>query len=257
MGCCRFVFAFLLILPLISSYYTSVYAETSDAGVPGSFLNFGTGARSLAMGGAFVARADDVSAVYWNPAGLSLLPRKEATFFFANLWEDTRYVFLAYGHPTERLGTFGIGIIGLNSEGFERRDTVYDEPSEFSVDQNAFFLSYGRRLLSSLSTGVNFKFCSKNIMGYKDSAPGADLGILYQIPFIENLNAGINIQNIFPPRLKVKTTEEEFAMNLKAGLGYRLFSLIRHWEDSLNVGLDVDRRNTGRQVYAQGLNIGI
>ena len=32
------------------------------------------GARPLAMGGAFVAVADDVNATYWNPAGLSQIP---------------------------------------------------------------------------------------------------------------------------------------------------------------------------------------
>lgn len=238
---CRFIFACLLILPLISSFYTSVYAEADDAGIPGSFLNFGAGARSLAMGGAFVARADDVSTIYWNPAGLSQLPRKEATFFFANLWEDTSYVFSAYAHPTERLGTFGIGLIGLNSEGFERRDTVYDDPTEFKVDQNAFLLSYGRTLWRSLAMGANIKFCSKNIMGYKDSAAGVDVGLLYQIPFVQNLSLGINIQNAFSPSLKVKSTEERFAISVKTGLGYRLFSLIKHWEDSLNLELDVDK----------------
>ena len=47
----------------------------ADAGAPGSFLNFGTGARSQAMGSAFTALCDDASAIYWNPAGLSRLPR--------------------------------------------------------------------------------------------------------------------------------------------------------------------------------------
>ena len=35
------------------------------------FLRIGVGARSAALGGAFVAAADDPTAFYWNPAGLS------------------------------------------------------------------------------------------------------------------------------------------------------------------------------------------
>lgn len=35
-----------------------------------AFLGVGEGARAAAMGGAFVAAADDASAAYWNPAGL-------------------------------------------------------------------------------------------------------------------------------------------------------------------------------------------
>jgi hypothetical protein len=40
-------------------------------------LSLGSGARALGMGGAFLARADDATAVSWNPAGLSYLGRPE------------------------------------------------------------------------------------------------------------------------------------------------------------------------------------
>jgi long-subunit fatty acid transport protein len=40
-------------------------------------LDAGSGARALGMGGAFIARPDDASAVTWNPAGLSYLRRPE------------------------------------------------------------------------------------------------------------------------------------------------------------------------------------
>ena len=40
----------------------------------------GLGARAMGMGGAFVAQADDSSAVYWNPAGLTQLYRPEIHF---------------------------------------------------------------------------------------------------------------------------------------------------------------------------------
>ena len=43
----------------------------SGAWNAGNFLRFGVGARPLAMGNSFVAIADDATAVYWNPAGLS------------------------------------------------------------------------------------------------------------------------------------------------------------------------------------------
>ena len=41
----------------------------------GSFLELGVGARAMGMGGAFVSIADDGSAFYWNPAGVSQLIR--------------------------------------------------------------------------------------------------------------------------------------------------------------------------------------
>lgn len=42
-----------------------------------AFLRLGFGARATALGDAFTARADDASATYWNPAGMSLLPSRE------------------------------------------------------------------------------------------------------------------------------------------------------------------------------------
>ena len=35
------------------------------------FLKIGIGARALGMGGAYSAVSNDVTALYWNPAGLS------------------------------------------------------------------------------------------------------------------------------------------------------------------------------------------
>ena len=46
-------------------------AQTSVAKYAGEFIALGVGGRALAMGGAFVAVANDVTAGYWNPAGLA------------------------------------------------------------------------------------------------------------------------------------------------------------------------------------------
>ena len=48
------------------------------AKLAGEFLATGFGAKALGMGGAFVSIADDASAVYWNPAGLYMLDRRQA-----------------------------------------------------------------------------------------------------------------------------------------------------------------------------------
>ena len=58
--------AAIVILSVIS-FNTRIQAlETADGGLPGYFMNEGTGARALGMGRAFTAVADDASAIYWN-----------------------------------------------------------------------------------------------------------------------------------------------------------------------------------------------
>ena len=45
----------------------NLYAEN----YAGEFMALGGGARAMAMGGAFVSIANDATAPYWNPAGIS------------------------------------------------------------------------------------------------------------------------------------------------------------------------------------------
>jgi long-subunit fatty acid transport protein len=64
-------------------------AAQEDAGFAGFQFNRSLpGARSLAMGGAFVALADDATAAYANPAGLTLLERPEVSAE-ARRWRTT------------------------------------------------------------------------------------------------------------------------------------------------------------------------
>lgn len=59
-----------------------VYAQSAGSGRGTPLKNFPVfpvGARPIGMGGAFIALADDVSATYWNPAGLAYLPSPELT----------------------------------------------------------------------------------------------------------------------------------------------------------------------------------
>jgi hypothetical protein len=49
---------------------TLIAGETKVAKYAGEFLSIGIGGRALGMGSAAVALASDVTAGYWNPAGL-------------------------------------------------------------------------------------------------------------------------------------------------------------------------------------------
>ena len=62
----------LLILLLFLTSFAS--AQQLEPAPTFRLMNAGYGAAALAMGGAFVAVANDMSAIYWNPAGLAQLP---------------------------------------------------------------------------------------------------------------------------------------------------------------------------------------
>lgn len=67
----------LLLLTSIGFAQNNFETNVSKRGtVAAPFLTISQGARATAMGSAFVAIADDPSAVYWNPAGIARLDQK-------------------------------------------------------------------------------------------------------------------------------------------------------------------------------------
>lgn len=61
-------------------------------GTTGSeFLLFDQGARGIALGGAYTAVTDDANSLYWNPAGLSRVPRFSAALMYSRYVADVVY----------------------------------------------------------------------------------------------------------------------------------------------------------------------
>src|SRR5206468_2831478 len=79
----------LLTLAVLAASASPGRAQTGTAGNPGEWLTQYTSARTLGLGGAFVASADDAMGVLWNPAGLSRMDQNQLRFETARLYEDT------------------------------------------------------------------------------------------------------------------------------------------------------------------------
>ena len=79
------------------------YAGTASA----NFLKLGVGCRYLAMGETGTAAADDVNALYWNPANLSLVKQGSLTLMQNAYADSVSYQVAAYAHPTASWGTWG------------------------------------------------------------------------------------------------------------------------------------------------------
>ncbi|HVO32500.1 MAG TPA: UPF0164 family protein, partial [Elusimicrobiota bacterium] len=118
---------FLFVLTILSVGLPAPLQATSTGGQPDEFLSYGAGARSLAMGAAFVGVADDASATYWNPAGLSQITRKEISLMQATLFADTTYDFYSLVFPSKKGGSaWGLSLTQLANSGFERVNAAVD-----------------------------------------------------------------------------------------------------------------------------------
>jgi hypothetical protein len=74
-----------------------------------NFLEIGYGCRGNAMGDAVVSVVNDLSAVYWNPAGLALMRQSGVQFVYQPWIADINTSFAAVGLVFPHLGTFAVG----------------------------------------------------------------------------------------------------------------------------------------------------
>ncbi len=179
----------LLCLLLVAGIQTVFSQKYSN-----EFLAIGVGARAHGMSGAQTAFVNDISAAYWNPAGLSEI---EAPFqvgamhaeWFAGVGQ---YDYLSFGESLNRdhksylafsLIRLGIDNIPYTINLVNTDGTInYENVTEFSAADYALFGSYGRKLKNpAFSVGGSVKVV-RRVIGSIGSAWGfgADLGAQYR-----------------------------------------------------------------------------
>jgi len=206
------------------------------AGGPGTtgaqFLKIGLGARPVAMGSVYTGIADDVNAIYWNPAGLAQISGKELTTQHIAWFQDINYEYIGYAHNLGNLGTAGIMVNYLYIDDLEKRTYDTDTPDGyFKASDLAVSLAGGRKLNEKLSLGANLKYIRQQIDIEKAEGFAFDLGGLYNVN--DKLKIGLAIQNL-GTEIKFVSEGDPLPLNIKLGAGYKLLN------DQLTLGLDVN-----------------
>jgi hypothetical protein len=152
-------------------------AATAGAQESASVLKLGVGGRALGLGGAYTAIADDVSAVSWNPAGLSNLSKRELGAMHGELPAGARYDFFGFAQPL-RYGTLGFGALHLAQGSVTGRDDAGRLTGDYSASDTALSLSYGARI-RGVGLGVTAKHVRTSVADRSQSAVGFDAGASY------------------------------------------------------------------------------
>lgn len=197
----------------------ATFAFASEGGLAGAFLDYGAGPRSLAMGRAFGAVADDAQAGYFNPAGLFQLNAQEVILAHSQLY-GARMEYIAYALPTRGLGTFGLVLINYGAEGIESRTPENNRYQNYIFAENAYLASYAYNPWSFLGFGANLKLVTKNLAEYADVSVGADVGALLLWP--RPLSFALSVQNLIQPSLQLANIADIYPRGLRAGSAVRL-----------------------------------
>lgn len=196
-------------------------AESGDAGTESPFM-LGTEARALGLARAYTAIADDASAVYWNPASLAHLQRKEITSLYIPLYDSTDYAFLAFAYPLSRQETLAAGLMALSVRDIPRRDEYNTDLGHLYDLQLQFYLSYARQIWKHWYAGANVKLYQHTLDNYNATGVGLDAGLYYRADdWLTGLTFGLNAANALPPRLTLVSVAESYPLNVRLGAAYQ------------------------------------
>ncbi|MFK2820711.1 PorV/PorQ family protein [Flavobacteriaceae sp. LMIT009] len=178
----------LTILLLLISI--SIFAQTTRK-YSNEFMNIGVDAAALGMSNAVVSTVNDVTAGYWNPAGLVQLEDSQVALmhssYFANI---ANYNYVGFAKPLDDRSAVGLSLIRFGVDDIldttqlidEQGNVNYDNINLFSAADYGLVFSYARKLpIEGLNYGVNAKVIRRVIGDFASSwGFGLDLGIQFE-----------------------------------------------------------------------------
>jgi len=185
----------VLLLPL-QAEGAQIFEKVGTLG--GQSLKIGVGARAAAMGDAYVALADDATAVYWNPAGIARLSGQSITLNHTAwpaeiLFDQAAYVFHVKWIP----GMIGVNVRALTMSRDKVRTTYLPDGTgeTFDAGEWAYGLSYARSLTDKFSAGLSVNYIQTGLDDVTGKSTTFDFGTLYDVGIL-GAKIGMSIQNI-------------------------------------------------------------
>jgi hypothetical protein len=166
----------------------------------GQFLKIDVGARAAAMGGAFVAVADDATALYWNAAGIARIEpdKSELSLNHANWPGDLSFDQVGYVFHMKKIpGAIGIHALALSMQPMEITTAYQPDGTqeEFDAGDMAFGLTYARSFTDKFSAGVTGTFIHEGLAELSAQSMSFDVGTLYDVG-VAGMKIGMAISNI-------------------------------------------------------------
>lgn len=212
------------ILCIIIIIITISFLQAANEG--GLILTFPVGARASAMGEAYSSVACDVSALYYNPAGLGRIKNIAANYNFMGYIFEQKYHNIAGAYRFKNIGVFGIGFSILGDEGFKLTDEAGE--TDTIVDSSSWYINTGYcyELNKNIFIGANLQYVKESYyIGNEDitsSGLGIGVGTLTEGLLIKDLTLSLVVKNIGFKNNYENGTESNLPVEMVVGGKYEI-----------------------------------
>ncbi len=271
----RFLSFSLVFILLTMSVISGGQAAISRAKYAGEFMAIGIGGRALGLGSAYTALANDVTAGYWNPTGLSVMMYPQIS-----LMHDERFGGLVnydYGagaipmgpQSTLALSVIRLGVDNIPDTRYARTDANGNPlpPGElgetdlidssrvtyFNAASWAVYLSYARKVNDRFSYGVNCKLIRQDNAGESATGIGFDIAGRYELT--SRWILGANLQDATTTLVAWSTgTNELISPTLKLGSAYFISAFDGTFAPAGDVDVRFDNRRSASNAHLWGVS---
>lgn len=185
------------------------------------FLNMPSNARMAALGGVNVSLADrDINFFLSNPALLGDTLYGWASAGYQFYLADVGMATFAYAHDFDAIGPLAFGVQHMSYGTIAGYDPTGAETGEFKSNETTLVIGRSHQV-SNFRIGMNIRFVSSNIAGYRASALMADLGGAFIHPK-QHLVVGLTIKNAGIVLSQYSSTgKSELPFDVQAGVSFK------------------------------------
>ncbi len=179
--------------PWSSSIYTK-------AGISGfTFLKISPTARIAGMGNTFSAIANDINAIYINPAGITEAGNYAINISDTKWFVNSNFYTAAASMFIGGFNYFGVSFVGLMPEKTPERSPLSSDPNGLTGNNIAMYdyaigLTYAAKISEQFSLGIKVNYVNETIMNLSATNLLVDVGSLYNTNF-ETIRIAMSLRN--------------------------------------------------------------
>ena len=207
------------------------FVQMDAAAQVGAYSRMGFGARGIAMSNALVSDVSGAASAYYNPALAPFVEGQTVNGTVALMSMGRQLQFLEFATPLRPGAGVTAGLLHAGVSDIDGRDASGYHTEDYSTDEFAFFLIFGKRFAERVSAGVAFQIFRADYFEElrATNSIGIDAGVAVRAT--DALSFGLVVEDLLARYTWEtsgifgeggKTTRDNFPTRIRLGASYAL-----------------------------------